>query len=43
MLSIHGWSLHDSGPDDTFLTDMQELSIFSKLSFGPQNEILSVH
>jgi hypothetical protein len=42
-LSIQGWSLHDSRPDSTFTGDMQELSIFSRLSSKPQIQILSTH
>jgi hypothetical protein len=32
VLSIHGWSLHDSELDGTFPGDMHDISIFSKWS-----------
>jgi hypothetical protein len=41
-MSIQGWSLHDSRPEDTFLGDMQELSIFSRLSTMAHMSILIV-
>jgi hypothetical protein len=43
ILSVHGWSLHDSRLDRTFPDDMQELSIFSSLSSMPQIQILSTY
>jgi hypothetical protein len=42
VLSIQGWFLHDSEPYGIFLGDMQEFSIFSRLSSNPQIEIQSV-
>jgi hypothetical protein len=42
VLSISGWSLHDSEPDGIFPNDMQVLSIFGRLSSRPQIKILRV-
>jgi hypothetical protein len=42
-MSIQYESLDDSRPDDTFPSDMQELSIFSKFCSRPQIQILGIH
>jgi hypothetical protein len=39
-MSIQYESLQDSRPDDTFLGDMQEISIFSRFCSRPQIQIL---
>jgi hypothetical protein len=41
-MSIHYESLHDSRPDNTFSSNVQELFIFSKFFSRPRIQILSM-